>query len=230
MGNMLLIDTSRCIECRACQVACKKWHDLPPKWDGDIAPEIDTELRLDMIGTTYTLVKETESELYGRIRRLFFKDQCRHCQSPNCMKSCPVTGAIVQEASGAVVITDQCNTRLCKKQPCLKSCPFSVPRVNTDLRKATKCDFCYDRISDGSGRATACADSCPSEAIIFGDANEVQAEAAARLNRVKTRYPDAEIYYPQKGHVEWLLIGSSSVYGLKTGGGGGGGGGKPGGK
>lgn len=215
MEKMLLIDTSRCIECRACQVACKMWHALPPKWDGNIPPEIDTALRLDLTGTTYTLVKETEAEVYGRLRRLFFKDQCRHCQSPCCMKACPVSGAIVQEPSGAVVFTENCNPSKCKTRPCEKKCPFNIPRFNPDINKEKKCDFCYDRISDDSSRATSCADACPSEAISFGIESEVEAKAAERLNSVKARYPDAQLYNPRNGHVEWLLIGNPALYGLR---------------
>jgi formate dehydrogenase iron-sulfur subunit len=207
---MLLIDSSRCIACRACQVACKVWHVL--------APENNNEPRLDLTGTTFTLVKETEAEIEGRLRRLFFKDQCRHCERPRCKEACPLN-AIVQEKSGAVVITDKCNPDRCLlssgRHPCELNCPYNIPHHDEEKNKFRKCDLCYDRISDGSGRGTSCADACPSDAIFFGTVKEVQNEAKNRLKKLKTKYPEANLAGSSStGHVKWLLIGSPDLYDL----------------
>jgi formate dehydrogenase iron-sulfur subunit len=210
MGKMLLIDTSRCISCRACQVACKMWHKL--------LPEDNNKPRTHLTGTTFTLVKEFEAKVDGRLRRLFFKDQCRHCIRPRCKNACPL-GAITQQGSGAVVITARCNPNLCITSsgnlPCKLACPYNIPRLNKKKNKVRKCDLCYDRIGDGSGRKTACADACPTGAIIFGDANEVWEKAYKRLAKVKARYPNANIGgSSSQSSVKWLLTASPNLYGL----------------
>lgn len=206
----LLIDTSRCISCRACQVACKVWHGLPP--------ENGSEPRQYLTGITYTLVQETEAEIDGKLKRLFFKNQCRHCFRPRCKEVCPFK-AIVKESSGAVVITDACNPDLCitstGEHPCELACPYNIPKLNQQINKFKKCDLCYDRIRDGSGRGTACADACPSEAIFFGTPKEVASEAVKRLNKIRNRYPDAHLGGScSEGRVKWILIGSPAAYGL----------------
>lgn len=220
---MMLIDTSRCISCRACQVACKHWHALPP--------ETNNEPRTGFTGTTFTLVKETEAELNRKLKvngvevvqpklmRLFFKDQCRHCVGAKCRLACRDAwrtlghtekedemkdGAIVREKTGAVVIDKtKCDPATCvinstwgNKYPCVERCPYHAPRIDPVINKMRKCDFCYDRIAEikeGSPRTTACADACPSGAIFFGEVNKVLAEAKARLAKVKTRYPGAKM-------------------------------------
>jgi formate dehydrogenase iron-sulfur subunit len=189
------------------------WHALPP--------EVDSEPRKDLTGTTLTLVKEFEAEVNGKIRRLFFKDQCRHCDMAICAGGCPLK-AIKKLTNGAVVIKNSCNPDLCPtpygdgKHPCEKVCPYLKPRLDPVKNKMRKCDLCYDRIRDGSGRKTACADACPTGAIFFGGAAKVLNEANNRLAKVKVRYPNANIGGAPAGtsHVIWLLTQSPTAYGL----------------
>ena len=216
MGKkVMLIDTSKCISCRACQIACKKWHALPP--------ENNNEPRTDLTGTTRTLVREFEVEARGKIRRLFFKDQCRHCDAAVCAGGCPLH-AIVKHSSGIVLINpNKCNPDLCYTYPdgkktCEKVCPYHIPRIDPVTNKATKCDACYDRILDGSGRKTACADACPTGAIIVGDVDTVvRPYVNVRLPIVRARYPNAKIGGSSAcpSHVYWLLTEDPSLYGLK---------------
>ena len=227
---MMLVDTSRCISCRACQVACKKWHVLPP--------EENDEPRTELTGTTYTLVKETEGVVKRKLKvaglevvqpklaRLFFKDQCRQCVAARCRLACPLK-AITRERSGAIVIDpSKCDPDTCgvtkwgiTKYPCVERCPYHLPRLDTEKNKMRKCDFCYDRIAeirDGSPRTTSCADACPSGAIFFGTVKQVTTEAKARLIKVKQRYPDARLGgYVNSTRVRWILIGNPALYGLK---------------
>jgi formate dehydrogenase iron-sulfur subunit len=213
MAKMLLVDTSRCISCRACQVACKLWHALPP--------ENNNEPRKDLKGTTLTLVKEFEAEVGGKVRRLFFKDQCRHCFAPACAAGCPF-GAIKRLTNGAVVIVQsKCNPALCPtstggKHPCEKLCPYNIPKIDPVRNVARKCDLCYDRIRDGSGRKTMCTDACPTGALFFGGATAVKKEAYKRLAKVKARYPNASIGGASAciSSVIWLLTENPSLYGL----------------
>lgn len=242
-GKYLLIDTSVCISCRACQVACKKWHKLPPIWEKDCPPnympdntppEISSDLRTDLTGTTYTLVREKEAmvrrkynklngsswvqEIKPKLTRLFFKDQCHHCINPFCMGACPLK-AIKKETTGAVVITDLCDTTLCPtlsdgKHPCEIACPYHIPRINEEKKKATKCDLCYDRIGDGSKRKTSCAEACPADAVTFGGYKKISDLAVKRLNKAKKRYPDANLYQPYPSRVWWILVDKKEKYGL----------------
>jgi len=215
MGKkIMLIDTSKCISCRACQVACKLWHALPP--------ETNNDPRKDLTGTTFTLVKEFEADVGGKIRRLFFKDQCRHCDMAICAGSCPLH-AIAKLSSGIVVINPKkCNPDLCftyadGKKPCEKVCPYHIPHIDPVKNKARKCDLCYDRMLDGSGRKTACADACPTGAIVIGGLDKVTLYAKRRLYKVRKRYPNAVIGGSSAGssHVYWLLTEEPSLYGLK---------------
>jgi len=220
MGKMMLIDTSRCISCRACQVACKMWHALPP--------EEDSKPRKDLTGTTLTLVREIEAEVGGRIRRLFFKMQCRHCEDPRCKLACPLK-AIKKLKNGAVVINpDICNPLLCSdeplylERPCQRHCMFKntdhrgIPRFHYE-ETMRKCDLCYDRIRDGSGRKTACANACPTGAIVFGSEDNVWGVANRRLKKAKKRYPNANVGGLVAGpsHVIWLLTQNLALYGVE---------------
>jgi len=236
---MMLVDTSRCISCRACQVACKMWHALPP--------EENDEPRTDLTSTTFTLVKETEGEVKRKLKkgtlppvsveenkmmRLFFKDQCRHCVAARCRLACrdalgKGNEAIVRERTGAIVIDKtKCVPATCvikpwgTKYPCVERCPYHLPRLDPVSNVMRKCDFCYDRIGeikDGSPRTTACADACPTGAIFFGTVNKVTAEAKARLIKVRKRYPDARLGgYVNSTRVRWILVGAHALYGLPT--------------
>lgn len=228
---MMLIDTSKCISCRACQVACKMWHALPA--------ETNNEPRTDLTGTTFTLVKETEAEVKrklmkngvpvveNKMMRLFFKDQCRHCRAPRCKYACPKKAITTDFGTGAVVIDQiKCDPNSCvittswgvKKYPCVERCWYHIPHLDPVKNKMTKCDFCYDRIrerKDGSPRATTCADACPSGAIYFGTAKQVTSEATKRLAKITNRYPDARIGgFVATPQVKWILLGNAKLYGL----------------
>jgi len=157
---MMLIDTSKCIGCKACQVACQQWHGKEAE---------DTEFTgsytnpPDKSGANFTVVKYIEHvDGNGDLRFLFFPDRCRHCLEPACKTYCPL-GAVHQFPWGGVAINEnKCNTDLCSLE-CQTSCPYKsgtpavlgVPRFeyrkNGDpdpvtLKTAQKCDFCYDRL------------------------------------------------------------------------------------
>lgn len=236
-GKMMLIDTSICMACRGCQVACKDWHQLPAETTAFAGTY---ENPLDLSGITYTRVRFNEVAGLTTLKYLewlFFKDQCRHCVKPKCQMACPIPGAIVVEPSGAVVITNDCDPTICVTRPCEWKCPYDIPRLNEEVKKEKKCDFCFDRIADG--KAPICAKTCPPGAITFGDASYVQGVANDRLAEVRAEYPAANIYPDGvmggggkgggvmgggKGagtRVRWLLVDGTSAYGITSGGGGG---------
>jgi len=152
----MLIDTSKCTACRACQVVCKQWHSLPAE---------DTTFKgtytnpPDKSGANLTVVKFTETEIAGKLRFLFFNDRCRHCDVPACKGAC-LWGAVKRKPNGIVYIDHTiCNPNVCTSnlnldRPCMSACPYHVPKWKyimggvTQGLKPRKCDFCYNRFTD----------------------------------------------------------------------------------
>ena len=117
-----LIDTSTCIGCKACEVACQEWNDLPP----ETTVQMGTYQTLpDMSANFWNLIKFREHEENGALQWLMRKDQCMHCADPGCLAACPAPGAIVQYTNGIVDFQqDQCIG--CGY--CITGCPFDVPK------------------------------------------------------------------------------------------------------
>jgi formate dehydrogenase iron-sulfur subunit len=209
---MMLIDTSICMACRGCQVACKDWHQLPAETTEFTGTYQNPP---DMSADTLTVVKFTEAggiRDYKYMEWLFFKDQCRHCKNAACQDACPVRFAIATEAGGAIVITDRCdpNHPRCNGQ-CVDACPYNIPKINGG--KAKKCDFCFDRIEDG--KSPMCAKTCPPGAITFGNSAYVMGTADDRLAEIQGEYSDANIYpNGSQTRVIWLLVDDPGEYGI----------------
>jgi formate dehydrogenase iron-sulfur subunit len=165
----MFTDTSLCIGCRACQVACKQWNELPseqPEWTGSY------QNHSTFTDKTYRLVRFIEKpQANGELSWLLMSDVCKHCAQAGCLDACP-TGAIYRTEFGTVNINqDVCNG--CRY--CVSSCPFGVVSFNHDTGRANKCTFCNDRIHNGLG--PACAKTCPTESIQFGFRDELVAKA-----------------------------------------------------
>jgi len=155
-----LIDTSTCIGCKACEVACQEWNDLPnaktvQQGSYQTLPTLDANF--------WNLIKFTETEVDGNFSWLMRKDQCMHCADPGCLKACPAPGAIVQYSNGIVDVNpDQCiGCRLCET-----GCPFDVPRFSEKTGKMSKCTLCVDRTT--VGLEPACVKACPTGCLHFG--------------------------------------------------------------
>ena len=164
----MFTDTSLCIGCRACQVACKQWNELPmeePQWTGSY------QNQAHFTDKTYRLVRFIEKpQANGELQWLLMSDVCKHCAQAGCLDACP-TGAIYRTEFGTVNINqDVCNG--CRY--CVSSCPFGVVSFNHDTGRANKCTFCNDRIHNGLG--PACAKTCPTESIQFGFRDELVAQ------------------------------------------------------
>ena len=173
----MFTDTSLCIGCRACQVACKQWNELPmeqPEWTGTY------QNHAHFTDKTYRLVRFIEkSEQKGDLAWLLMSDVCKHCGEAGCLEACP-TGAIYRTEYGTVNINqDVCNG--CRY--CVSSCPFGVVAFNHDTGTASKCTFCNDRIHNGLG--PACAKACPTDSIQFGFRDELVAKAKNRVEKLK---------------------------------------------
>ena len=134
------IDTSTCIGCKACEVACQEWNDL-----GVIeTTQTGTYQTLPTLHAEYwNLIRFNERDFDGGIAWLMRKDQCMHCEEPGCLAACPAPGAIVQYSNGIVDVNpDQCIG--CGY--CETGCPFDVPRFSQTTGKMAKCTLCVDRV------------------------------------------------------------------------------------
>jgi formate dehydrogenase iron-sulfur subunit len=171
-------DTSVCIGCKACEVACKEWNQLPDKDLGFLGQSLDNTGELN--GSTWRHVKfidnvpdETMGEGNGRAF-LIMSDVCKHCQHASCMDVCP-TGAIVRTEFDTVFIQeDVCNG--CRN--CIAACPYDVIAIDEDENVAQKCTLCYDRLQ--GGLEPACAKACPTDSIQFGPLDELRETAKKR--------------------------------------------------
>ena len=215
-----LTDSTLCIGCKACEVACKEWNGVAEdglNWSG---------FSYDNTGavgaSTWRHVKFAEGDpqpgfggAAGEVNSWSFSsDVCKHCEEAGCLEACP-TGSIVRtEFGGVYVQPDVCNG--CSY--CVVSCPFGVIQKNESDGRAFKCTFCYDR--QKAGLEPACAKACPTESIKFGELNELRLVAQERVKELHSRgVNDAQIYDPVDTSVEgihafFLVRGDPRTYNL----------------
>lgn len=212
-------DTTVCIGCKACEVACKEWNQLPARGDGGAHLEMsglsyDNTVRLD--GTTWRHVKFIEQfpEAYNG-RWLMMSDVCKHCVQAPCLEVCP-TGAIIRTEFDTVVIqSDTCNG--CRD--CIAACPFGVIDINHVSGTAQKCTLCYDRTS--VGLEPACSKACPTDSIQFGPIAELQQRAQRRVEQLQAQGETrAQLYGADRNgplgglNAFFLLVDEPEAYGL----------------
>jgi formate dehydrogenase beta subunit len=184
------IDTTTCIGCKACEVACQEWNDLrvvPTEQVGSYQtlPTLDAEF--------WNLIRFNERETEnGALAWLMRKDQCMHCEDPGCLAACPAPGAIVQYENGIVDFQqDQCIG--CGY--CITGCPFDVPKIHTRTKRVYKCTLCVDRVA--VGLQPACVKACPTSCLQFGTKEAMLDVAGKRVTQLKANgFPNAAIYDP----------------------------------
>lgn len=189
-GVAKLIDTTKCIGCKACQVACMEWND--------VRDEIGTNVGvydnpMDLTENSWTLMRFAEYENdAGDLEWLIRKDGYMHCEDPGCLKACPAPGAIVQYNNG-IVDFHQENCIGCGY--CITGCPFDIPRISKKDNKAYKCTLCSDRVA--VGQEPACVKTCPTGAIVFGTKEDMIKHADDRIVDLKSRgFDNAGLYDP----------------------------------
>ena len=237
-------DTSLCIGCKACEVACKEWNHVPASPEGFTGESYDNtsalgantwrhvafiEQRRPLTAEAEgsgTLVQTAaleqlrsqegiETDVHDGFRWLMSSDVCKHCTEAACLDVCP-TGALFRTEYGTVVVQeDVCNG--CGY--CIPACPFGVIDQRGDDGRAWKCTLCYDRLKDN--QEPACAQACPTNSIQFGDLDELRERAG---NRVKALHEqgmlDARLYGEDTGDgvggfgAFFLLLDDPEVYGL----------------
>ncbi|NLJ56883.1 MAG: 4Fe-4S dicluster domain-containing protein [Firmicutes bacterium] len=188
MKKSILYDASKCTACRACQVACKQWNQLPAiktSFQGSYEnpPEFSAK--------TWTKIafREHLDEGSERVKWLFSKQGCMHCTDAACVKVCPAN-AIYHTEFGTVKI-DQDKCIGCNY--CIANCTYNVIGFDQEANVARKCTFCYDRIT--TGLKPACVTTCPTGALTYGSRSEMIALANERLSYLQEKgNPDANIY------------------------------------
>jgi formate dehydrogenase iron-sulfur subunit len=176
-----LIDTSRCIGCRSCQVACKQWNKLEADKTANTG---NIENPRDLTPNLYNRIRFIEKADGGEVKWLFLNERCMHCGDAGCMKVCPSPGALYRTKDGIVAHNrEKCIS--CKY--CVSACPFGVPRYGAD-DKIAKCHLCIDRI--GVGLFPACAKACPTQTLQYGPRSALVAKAKAAK---KTLYGEADL-------------------------------------
>jgi formate dehydrogenase iron-sulfur subunit len=219
-------DTSVCIGCKACEVACKEWNLVPGsplEWTG---ASFDNTLELGANNWRHVAFVE-QSAAPGRqapsgqapavdgMRWLMSSDVCKHCTSAACLEVCP-TGALFRSEFGSVVVQeDICNG--CGY--CVPACPFGVIGRREDDGRAFKCTLCYDRLKDGM--EPACAKACPTDSIQYGPVEELRERAAARVEQLhRLEVEEARLYLESDADgiggagAFFLLLDDPEVYGL----------------
>ncbi|WP_245224797.1 4Fe-4S dicluster domain-containing protein [Streptomyces smyrnaeus] len=236
-------DTSVCIGCKACEVACKEWNAIPEdgmeltgmSYDNTQGLGASTWRHVAFIEQSKPLVERAEQQHQAEgeqegadvfalaaqgsgsseLRWLMSSDVCKHCTHAACLDVCP-TGSLFRTEFGTVVVQeDICNG--CGY--CVPACPYGVIEQRPHDGRAFKCTLCYDRL--GEGQTPACAKACPTESIQFGPLEELRERAAARVEQLhRAGVPDARLYGhdPDDGvggdGAFFLLLDEPEVYGL----------------
>jgi formate dehydrogenase iron-sulfur subunit len=195
----VLVDLTRCIGCRGCQIACKEWNERSVK---------KTAMR-----GNFTNPPELNSECYTNIRYIeqktekgpvwsFIKNQCLHCKDPACASVCPVAALKKTEAGPVVYRFERCIG--CRY--CMLACPFDIPKYEWEkaFPWVRKCTFCSERIKEGE--IPACIKVCPTQVMHYGDYDDIMAEAEKRLRENPGKYVNHIYGKEEAGGTRWVYL------------------------
>ena len=223
MAKGFFTDTTVCIGCKACEVACKEWNQLPD--DGFVFTGMSYDNTVDLGASTWRHVSFIERPVplggqetgIGDFSWLMMSDVCKHCTSAACLEACPTGSIIRTEFDTVYVQPDICNG--CGM--CVTACPFGVIDRREDDGRAWKCTMCYDRQKDGL--TPACAKACPTESIQYGDIDELVERARRRVDDLHgSGVEEAYLYGVDEANQPgtdglnafFLLVDSPEVYNL----------------
>lgn len=191
----MLYDSTRCAGCQGCEFACAEAHGLPTPSFEDV-PVAGVERKSDETRRTVINAYNTSK---GEV---YLKRQCMHCNDPACTAAC-LTKAMLKNAEGPVTWRGK---KCMGCRYCMVSCPFDVPKFeyHSPNPKIEKCDMCFERLQEGL--MPACAEQCPTEAIVFGTRRELIAEARRRINADPSLYYDHIYGEHEAGGTGYLYI------------------------
>ncbi len=191
-GPSVLVDTTLCVGCRACEAACAEANQNPPPPEGDDV----FSRRRETSETAFTVVNKAEDT------KRFAKRQCMHCIAPACASACPVR-AMDKKPEGPVTY-DPTNCLGCRY--CMIACPFEIPKYeyHSNAPRVRKCTFCATR--QAAGLKPACAEVCPSGALTFGRRGEMLEVAKTRIYTNPDRYLHHVYGEHEAGGTSWLYI------------------------
>lgn len=210
------VDVTKCDGCRACMVACKNWNDLPTVTE-QFTGSVQSHEKVNA-HTWNVITYDEHPSANGGFDWLFRHQSCLHCVEAACEKVCP-EDAISHTTFGSVVIDhDKCVG--CGY--CVQNCIFDVVELATykdengkEYRKAQKCTLCTDRLEEGL--KPACVVACHTDCIVYDEKDKVLSDAKVRLDKIKDRFPNVNIYNPSGINgttTVYLLAEKPSVYGL----------------
>jgi formate dehydrogenase iron-sulfur subunit len=195
----VLVDLTRCIGCRGCQVACKEWNERSVKKTemyGNFTnpPELNSEC--------YTNIRYVEQDNGGAPVWSFVKNQCLHCKNPACASVCPVTALKKTEAGPVTYNFERCIG--CRY--CMLACPFYIPKYEWEkaVPWVRKCTFCSERVANGL--VPACIKVCPTQTMYYSDFEDVRAEAERRMLKNPGKYVNHIYGKEEAGGTSWIYI------------------------
>lgn len=212
-------DTTVCIGCKACEVACHQWNALPARNDGKTTlsgQSYDNTQSLSDLDWRHVKFIEKFSADRSQASWLMMSDVCKHCVNAPCLEVCP-TGSIIRTEFDTVYIQEPiCNG--CRD--CITACPFGVIHVSAEKHIAQKCTFCYDRLQNGL--TPACAQACPTQSIQFGPIEDLRTRAKRRVEQLHgTGASEAYLYGEDTSilgglNAFYLLMDTPETYGLPS--------------
>lgn len=196
MSKAVLVDLRRCIGCKACQVACKRWNDREAT-----KTELNSDSKLEWTNPpelspqTYTYVRFVKTGSQDSLNWTFAKIQCNHCIQPSCVNTCPTT-ALVKTEEGPVKYRKE----LCIGcAQCVTACPFNVPKFDEVNKVIEKCTFCNERLNENM--EPACVQACPTDTLVLTSLEEAQLKATEAVNAGNYTYGLREV-----GGTSWIYI------------------------
>jgi formate dehydrogenase iron-sulfur subunit len=210
-------DTSVCIGCKACEVACKEWNELPGN-EPAFGDGYDNTGQLDAQNWRHVQFIDNVPDDVLTVGQgkawLMMSDVCKHCQHASCMEVCPTDAIIKTEFDTVYIQPDVCNG--CRD--CIAACPYGVIEMDKQKGVAQKCTLCYDRLQ--GGLEPACAKACPTQSIQFGPVIELRSRAEERVRALQSQgVPEARLYGADDSvygglNAFFLLMDEPEKYGL----------------
>jgi formate dehydrogenase iron-sulfur subunit len=219
-------DTTLCIGCKACQVACHQWNDLPAQKGPADANGRRLSLPL-LSGNSYDNTGSFSDVNWRHVKFieqispdrknmawLMMSDVCKHCVNAPCLEVCPTSAILRTEFDTVYINEPACNG--CRD--CVSACPFGVIHMSERTNVAQKCTFCYDRLQNGL--QPSCAQACPTQSIQFGKISDLRSRAQKRVEQLQQAGEKRAYLYGADEKVLgglnsfYLLVDKPEVYGL----------------